>query len=98
MKNAILRMSIILITTLFMLNIFLSVENVWSEEVIKTIEVGNLPIAVVFNPINNDVYVVNTNSDTISVIDSTTNEVIKTIPLGHFLPEFYLIPAMTMYM
>jgi YVTN family beta-propeller protein len=47
--------------------------------VIETIDVGDSPRLPVYNPSNDDVYVVNQLSDDISVIDSATNSVIETI-------------------
>ena len=64
-------------------------------EVIATIPVGDLSITSIdspmeFNPFNNDIYVANEGSNTVSVINSTTNTVTKTIDVGlaPFEPEF----------
>ena len=48
---------------------------------IKTIDVGTAPSGTVFNPNNNKVYVTNTISNTVSVIDASTNTLINTIPV-----------------
>jgi YVTN family beta-propeller protein len=48
--------------------------------------VGNSPNGIAFNPNNGDMYVTNEVSDTVSVIDGTTNTVIGTIPVGD-LPD-----------
>ena len=52
------------------------------ESVIAVIPVGEFPHAFEFNPYNNNIYVANRDSGTVSVIDSTTNKVIKNITLG----------------
>jgi len=46
------------------------------------ISVGLYPIDIAHNPTNNNMYVSNAGSDTVSVINSTTNSVIATIPTG----------------
>ena len=43
---------------------------------------GQTPLGIQYNPSNDDIYVVNRDSDTVSVIDSTTNTVIDTINVG----------------
>ncbi|MGD9533878.1 MAG: beta-propeller fold lactonase family protein [Candidatus Nitrosocosmicus sp.] len=68
-----------------------SVIDSTTNEVVKTIKVGEVPQAegaLEFNPNNNNIYVVNQASDDISVIDSTTNEVVKTIEGFNFVPNF----------
>src|SRR5205823_6634266 len=40
------------------------------------------PIGIAFDPNNGNMYVTNQGSNTVSVIDSTTNTVIATIPVG----------------
>ena len=49
---------------------------------IKTISVGDEPINIVYNPTVKDIYVTNSGSDTVSVIDGATDTVIKTIDVG----------------
>ena len=49
---------------------------------VATIPVGSIPIGVAFNPDNGFVYVANFNSNTVSVIDPSTNTVVATIPVG----------------
>jgi YVTN family beta-propeller protein len=46
------------------------------------IRVGSYPFGIVHNPSNNKIYVTNTGSDTVSVIDPTTNSVNATIPIA----------------
>ena len=43
---------------------------------------GWSPLGVAFNPSNGNIYVANHYSKTVSVIDSSTNMVIDTIPVG----------------
>jgi YVTN family beta-propeller protein len=62
---------------------FLGLESAWADSVIKTIPVER-PAGVAFNPSNNDMYVANHGGFTVSVIDSSTNEVVDTIPVGAF--------------
>ena len=59
-------------------------ENNFSTDhfVSKTITVGEFPIGISVNPMNNIIYVTNNHSDTISVIDGKTNSVIETIIVG----------------
>ncbi|HYV52561.1 MAG TPA: hypothetical protein VE971_04635 [Candidatus Eisenbacteria bacterium] len=44
--------------------------------------VGDHPLGIAFNPVNKDMYVANEVSNTVSVIDSSTNTVISTISFG----------------
>ncbi len=53
-----------------------------ASQVIKTITVGNYPLGIAFNPRNGDMYVANESDDTVSVIDTTADKVIATIPVG----------------
>jgi YVTN family beta-propeller protein len=46
------------------------------------ISVGSIPFGIAHNPTNNNMYVSNADSNTVSVINSTTNSVIDTIPTG----------------
>ncbi len=50
--------------------------------IVAIIPVGTDPDAILFDPANGDVYVANAGSDNVSVIDSTTNQVIGSIPVG----------------
>ena len=59
---------------LLLLPLFASAQ--WLE---TTIAVGDGPIALVYNPINNKVYCANDNSSNVTVIDGATNAVITTI-------------------
>ncbi|HXD10131.1 MAG TPA: hypothetical protein VN653_08720, partial [Anaerolineales bacterium] len=51
-------------------------------QVIGTINVGNFPVGIAFNPRNGYMYVTNESEATVSVIDAATNEVIATVPVG----------------
>jgi DNA-binding beta-propeller fold protein YncE len=46
---------------------FLDLESAWADSVIKTIPVGSAPWGIAFNPSNNDMYVTNVDSGTVSV-------------------------------
>jgi YVTN family beta-propeller protein len=50
--------------------------------VIATMRVGPAPVGIAFNPNNGNMYVANTISNTVSVLDSSTNTVITTIRVG----------------
>ncbi len=49
---------------------------------VKTVKVGDNPIDATFDPKNGDVYVVNSNSSSVSVINGSTNKVTKTITVA----------------
>ena len=61
---------------------FSCVDVIFGEEVITTIPVGDSPIGLTFNPFNNNMYIANAESDTVSVIGSESLEKIATIPVG----------------
>ena len=52
------------------------------ENVINTIQVGNMPYAIAYNPDDNYMYVANYYSESVSVIDSTSNNVRSTVQVG----------------
>ena len=77
----------ILIITLILTStypgVFLGLEWVWaSNTVISTVDVGERPSALAFNPSNNNIYVTNLVSDDVSVIESSSNTVISTVDVG----------------
>jgi len=47
-----------------------------------TVRVGSQPVAIVVNPVTNKIYVGNTGSGTVSVIDGATDAVTATIKVG----------------
>ena len=63
--------------------------NSATNKVVKDIPVDQRPIGIAYNPANNDVYVVNFVNDTISVIDTSIDSVIDTIPLNIVFPPPY---------
>ncbi len=67
----------ILIITLILTStypgVFLGLEWIWASNVISTVEVGDGPSALAFNPSNDNIYVTNPVSDDISVIQRTTS-------------------------
>src|SRR6188472_2097320 len=71
-----------LIFTLMILVSSLGVNHVFGDSVISTISVEKFPQAIVFNPANNNIYVANNNSNSISIIDSNTNTVLKEVDVG----------------
>ena len=60
----------------------------WSEEcirrdsVVSVIPVDNFPQALLFNPSNNDIYVANRGSRTVSVIDGSNSTLLDTAIVG----------------
>ena len=62
-----------------------SVIDTSTDKLIDTVSVDRKPLAITYNPSNNHVYVANTFSDTVSVIDTLrNNDIISNIPVGHF--------------
>ena len=58
------------------------------------VRVGNIPSDIAVNPSNNLVYVANSGSDTVSVINSTTNEVLTNgIKVGDFPRDIAVNPS-----
>ena len=57
-------------------------ELAWADHVVTTVNVGIRPMALEFNPSNNNIYVANQGSNSISVIDSSTNTVNTTVNVG----------------
>ena len=64
-----------------------TVEKASAQTVVATVDVGDIPYALEYNPGNENVYVANKISHTVSVIDSTTNEVMATVNLGNNEPR-----------
>ena len=56
----------------------------------RTLQVGTNPTYLAANPVRNEIYVVNTQSGTVSVIDAETNRIAATIPV-HRLPSFIAV-------
>ena len=55
-----------------------------STNTVNTTEnVYSSPMALEFNPSNNNIYVANQGSNSISVIDSSTNSVVATVNVGN---------------
>ena len=72
-------LSVCILLTFFAVS---SADVIFAEEVIATIPVGVSPIGLTFNPFNNNMYIANADSNTVSVIDSNNHTVIATIPVG----------------
>ncbi len=62
--------------------VVLSVHTAFPQTVTATVGVGNSPAAVAVNPVTSTIYVVNTASDTVSVINGATNSVTATVNTG----------------
>ena len=62
-----------------------SIIDTSTDKVIDTVSVGKKPLAITYNPNNNHVYVANTFSDTVSVVDTLrNNNIISNIAVGLF--------------
>ena len=55
------------------------IENFVDHEFLTSIKVDSLPIGISSNPITKKIYVSNNDSDTVSVIDSTSNKILTSI-------------------
>lgn len=60
-------------------NVGISVGAVLKNTVVDTIDVGDVPVAVAVSPDSDTVYVANFDDDTVSVIDTSTGNVVATI-------------------
>ena len=77
--------SLVVAVVALLFSISLGLERVWADSIIKNIPMDNIPTGVTFNPSNGYTYVTNVDSNTVSVIDGSTNTVIDTIPVGEWL-------------
>jgi YVTN family beta-propeller protein len=64
-----------------------SLEKALAQSVVATVDVGDIPFDLEYNPSNEDVYVANKISHTVSSIDSITNEVTATVNVGNNEPR-----------
>jgi YVTN family beta-propeller protein len=65
-----------------LLGLVLSAQAAFSQNVTASIGVGNSPAAVAVNPVTGTLYVVNSASDSVSVINVATNTVTATVSTG----------------
>ena len=56
--------------------------KVLGDSVVAVTSVGDFPHALEFNPSNNNIYVANRDSGTVSVIDSTNNTLLENVVVG----------------
>ena len=77
---SLLTMTLLISTIVFSSEI--GIANAQGYSVIATVPVGNDPFGVAINPANGLVYVANSDSGTVSVINPATNTVVATIPVG----------------
>jgi len=54
----------------------------YAQSVTATVAAGTSPRAVAINPVTNKIYVANTNSNNVTVIDGATNTVVTTVAVG----------------
>ena len=73
---------LVLIAILGISIIIPTLEPSWSDSVIKNIPVGIGPENIAYNSENNDMYVTNPESNTISIIDDSSNKVRSNIHLS----------------
>ncbi|MFL6391724.1 MAG: YncE family protein [Nitrososphaeraceae archaeon] len=73
---------LIIVTVALLSSASLGLESAWADSMVKNIHVGDAPTGVAFDSANGYTYVTNTNSNTVSVIDGSTNTVIKEIHVG----------------
>jgi len=59
--------------------------NTTTDNIDATIPIGNNPKAIIYNPANDLIYVTNSNSGVISIINTTTNLITDTINIGNSL-------------
>lgn len=78
----------------FLLLVCFCITQTWAANVYETIEVGKEPSASILTGVK--LYVMNTGSNSVSVIDTTKNTVLKTIPVG-IGPIFGSISAGNLY-
>src|SRR5918996_600781 len=69
------------------------VNHVFGDSVTSVIPVGSFPQALVFNPSNNNIYVTNRDSGTVSVIETDNNTVIKNVTVGSFPEQMLFNPT-----
>jgi YVTN family beta-propeller protein len=62
--------------------VVLCAQVAFAQNVTATVGVANSPVAVAVNPVTGNVYVVNSASDSVSVINGATNAVIATVSTG----------------
>src|SRR5688572_19473465 len=67
---------------LMMLTLSKGVDLVLGDSVISTISVEKFPQTIVFNPANENLYVANRDSGTVSIIQSINNTLINNIDVG----------------
>jgi YVTN family beta-propeller protein len=71
------------ITALSSLLFMIGVEDVQAQDLGPTeLLVGGAPTGIAHDPVNGQMYVTNQHDDTVHVIDTATNEIIREIPVG----------------
>jgi YVTN family beta-propeller protein len=78
----ILILLVVVVAVALLYSTYFPSERAWADSVIKNIPAGWSPIGVAFDSDNGYTYVTNVDSNTVSVIDGSTNTVIKNIPAG----------------
>ena len=70
-----------------------SVIDTFSQTLVTSITVGQVPLGIEITPDGNFAYVANRDSESVSVIRTSSNSVVATVPLGSgSIPIFIAIP------
>ena len=80
------RKNLVAASFLLILIAFSSIGAAHAIEVTGTVSVQQVPSGLAYDPAKNEVFVVNTNAGTVSVISDSNNSVVATIPLGNPVP------------
>jgi YVTN family beta-propeller protein len=80
--------------SLILVSLCMISHNAFADQVVTTIPVGSSPSWVEINPVTNEIYVANSGSNTISVINGSTNSVTSTIPVT-YSPESIAVNPIT---
>ncbi len=62
--------------------LFDNINQAWAKKVLDSIDVGDTPLDLAYDPVHQKMYVTNLNGNDVSVIDTTTNKVIKNITVS----------------
>src|SRR3954454_21961679 len=77
-KGRIMKKRALFIYAIALLALFLNVgRTVIGDVVVATVPVGNTPVAVAVNPVNNKIYVANADSSSVTVIDGADNSTVN---------------------
>ena len=75
---------LVLFSILIFSSVFYSLNRAWTYSVIATIPIGNSPRGIAYDSGNKEMYISNSGSNTISVIDTSNYTVVATITVESF--------------